>query len=76
VAGPKSPYQGLERAKARLRGRVPLLDLRTDWDDAAEYGWFAFRLGWTPDQVDALPLWLRRRYRRMGGEWDKMLRGE
>lgn len=38
--------------------------------------WFAFRFGWTPDAVDALPLWLRRRYRAASGEWGKYLRGE
>lgn len=72
---PKSAYNGFARAVVRLKGGVPHLRLHTDWDDAAEYMWFAFRFGWTPAQVDALPGWLRVRYRPMAAEWDKWQRG-
>jgi hypothetical protein len=71
VGRPKSPYNGFQRAVVWLRGGVPRLKLHTDWEDSAEYMWFAFRFGWTPAQVDALPYWLRVRYRPMGDEWDK-----
>jgi hypothetical protein len=76
VGGPYGTYQGYERFKVALRGRKPLVDLHTDWDDAAEYAFFACWRGWTHEQVDAIPLWLRRRYRAAAAEWEKYLRGE
>lgn len=76
MGGPYGAYQGYERFKVAFRGRRPLVNLRTDWDDAAEYVWYAFQFGWTKEQVDATPLFLRRRYRAAAAEWKRMLREE
>ena len=70
MGGPKSPYSGRQRAFAQLRGK-PAPNLHTDWEDAGEYAWFALRFGWTPHQVDALPYWLRARYRAFSEQWPR-----
>jgi hypothetical protein len=76
VGGPKSPYNAQLRAFARLRGKPVPVNLHTDWEDAADYAFYALRFNWTPQQVDALPYWLRARYRAFAAEWGRYMRGE
>ena len=37
----------------------------------AEYGWYANRHGWTPQQVDALPAWIDARLPLYAQAWDQ-----
>lgn len=39
----------------------PLAGEPAAWDEAFEYFWWAERFGWTPDQVDTLPVGLHAR---------------
>jgi len=39
---------------------------------AASYFWYADRFGWTPDQVDELPAWLRDRLPTVGAVYDEI----
>jgi hypothetical protein len=41
---------------------VPYDASKVPWE-AFEYTWFAEMYGWTPDQVKALPLYLRKQYK-------------
>lgn len=38
-----------------------------------EYGWYANRHDWTPQEVDALPAWFDARYSDFARVWDKVL---
>lgn len=36
-----------------------------------DYGWYANRHNWTPDQVDALPAWIDARLPLFAAAWDQ-----
>ena len=38
---------------------------------AWRYGWFAERYGWTPNEVDAQPLWVLKQLPVWAGAWDE-----
>lgn len=40
-----------------------------------DYGWYAVRHNWTPEQVDALPAWFDARYPEFIGVWDEVAGG-
>jgi hypothetical protein len=40
-----------------------------------DYGWYAARFGWTPEQVDRIPAWIDARMPAFMGVWDEVAGG-
>lgn len=45
------------------------------WLEVVDYGWYADRHGWTPEQVDRLPAFFDARYPEFVKVRDEMARG-
>lgn len=43
------------------------------WKTVHDYGWFALRFGWTPEQVDRLPAFYEARLPQYAQAWDEVV---
>lgn len=43
------------------------------WKTVHDYGWFALRFGWTPEQVDRLPAFYEARLPQYAQVWDEVV---